>query len=153
MTRYAPCALRNARAAKCNLTYPMSLPGSQGVSMPSFMPIGPKLWALEGLTHTVTQTHRQTVLLLLYRWHIHAHTHTHFYTYFLTSLLIIMKKKIIWPVWFFPGIHPMHGPLHLAKLLCNLTYLFSQNCTLHLPPPLVERSHSLPDCKDNYTNG
>ena len=27
-------------------TYPMSLPGSQGVSMPSFMSIGPKLWAL-----------------------------------------------------------------------------------------------------------
>ena len=42
-------------------TYPMSLPGSQGVSMPSFMPIGPKLWVLEGYIHTDTQT----VLLLL----------------------------------------------------------------------------------------
>ena len=37
-----------ARAAKRNCAYPMSLPGSQGVSMPSFMSIGPKLWALEG---------------------------------------------------------------------------------------------------------
>ena len=55
-------ALRYALA-----TYPMSLPGSQGVSMPSFMPIGPKLWALEGYIHTHTQTDTQTVLLLLYR--------------------------------------------------------------------------------------
>ena len=31
--------------------------------MPSFMPIGPKLWALEGYI----QTHTQTVLFLLYR--------------------------------------------------------------------------------------
>ena len=52
-------AMREARIAKRKLTYPMSLPVSQGVSMPSFMPIGPKLWALEG--------YRQTVLLLLYR--------------------------------------------------------------------------------------
>ena len=37
----------------------MSLPGSQGVSKPSFMTIGPKLWALEGYIHTD--------LLLLYR--------------------------------------------------------------------------------------
>ena len=51
--------LRKVRAAKRNLTYPMSLPGSHGMSMPSFMPIGPKLWALEGYIHTV--------LLLLYR--------------------------------------------------------------------------------------
>ena len=41
-------------------TYPMSLPGSQGVSMPSFMPIGLKLWALEGYIHTDTHTDRQS---------------------------------------------------------------------------------------------
>ena len=35
--------------------------------MPSFMPIGPKLWALKGYIHTDRQTHRETVLLLLYR--------------------------------------------------------------------------------------
>ena len=35
--------------------------------MPSFMPIGPKLWALEGYIHTDRHTDRQTVLLLLYR--------------------------------------------------------------------------------------
>ena len=62
------CALCVAqRAAKCNLTYPcgrfapsgfalatypMTLPGSQRVSMPSFMTIGSKLWALEGYKHT-----------------------------------------------------------------------------------------------------
>ena len=34
--------------AKYNLTYPMSPPGSQWVSMPSFMLIGPKLWSGEG---------------------------------------------------------------------------------------------------------
>ena len=34
----------------------MSLPESQGVSMPSFMLIGPKLWALDGYIHTHTQT-------------------------------------------------------------------------------------------------
>ena len=33
-------------------SYPMTLPGSQGVSMPSFMTIGLKLWALEGYMHT-----------------------------------------------------------------------------------------------------
>ena len=49
---------------KRNLTYPMSLPVSQGVFMPSFVSIGPKLWALEGYIHT----DRQTVLLLLYRF-------------------------------------------------------------------------------------
>ena len=32
-------------------TYPMTLPGSQGVSMPSFMTIGSKQWALEGYIH------------------------------------------------------------------------------------------------------
>ena len=41
-------------------TYPMSLPGSQGVSMPSFMPIVQKLWALEGYIQTDRQTHTQT---------------------------------------------------------------------------------------------
>ena len=35
--------------------------------MPSFMPIEPKLWALEGYIQTHTQTDRQTVLLLLNR--------------------------------------------------------------------------------------
>ena len=34
--------------------------GSQGVFMPSFMPIGLKLWALEGYTHTNRQTDRQS---------------------------------------------------------------------------------------------
>ena len=43
-------------SAELILTYPMSLPGSQVVSMP----ICPKLWALEGYI----QTHGQTVLLL-----------------------------------------------------------------------------------------
>ena len=33
-------------------TYPMTLPGSQGVSMPSFITIGSKLLALEGYKHT-----------------------------------------------------------------------------------------------------
>ena len=33
-------------SGKAQHTYPMSLPLSQGVSMPSFMPIGPKLWSL-----------------------------------------------------------------------------------------------------------
>ena len=33
-------------------TYPMTLPGSQEVSMPSFITIGSKLWALEGYKHT-----------------------------------------------------------------------------------------------------
>ena len=37
----------------------MSLPGSKGVPMPSFMLIGPKLWALEGYI--------QTVLLIFFR--------------------------------------------------------------------------------------
>ena len=41
-----------ARAEKRNLTYPMSLPGSQGMSMPNFMSIGSKLWALEGYRQT-----------------------------------------------------------------------------------------------------
>ena len=50
------------RVAKRNLTYPMSLPGSQGGSMTCFifMAIGPKkkkLWALEEHIHT----HRQTL--------------------------------------------------------------------------------------------
>ena len=40
----------------------MSLPGFQGVSMPSFMLIGPKLWALEGhiQPHAYTLTNRHT---------------------------------------------------------------------------------------------
>ena len=33
-------------------TYLMTLPGSQGVSMPSFITIGSKLWVLEGYKHT-----------------------------------------------------------------------------------------------------
>ena len=37
-------------------TYPMTLPGSKGVSMPSFMTIGSKLWALEGYIHTKVHT-------------------------------------------------------------------------------------------------
>ena len=37
-----------------------SLPGSQEMSMPSFMPIGPKLWALEGYIQTDTRTDRLT---------------------------------------------------------------------------------------------
>ena len=41
-----PRALRFALA-----TYPM-IPGSQGVSMPRFITIGSKLWALEGYQHT-----------------------------------------------------------------------------------------------------
>ena len=48
--------MRFARSAKQKatrkFTYPMSLPGSQEVFMPSFMPIGPKLWALEGYSHS-----------------------------------------------------------------------------------------------------
>ena len=51
-TDYALRAYRKARVAKRNLTYPMSPAGSKGVSMPSFMPIGLKLWALEGYTQT-----------------------------------------------------------------------------------------------------
>ena len=43
-------------------TYPMSLPGSQGVSMPSFISIGLKLWALEGYIQTDRHTHRQSFL-------------------------------------------------------------------------------------------
>ena len=35
------------RAAKRNCIYSKSFPGSQGVCMPSFMPIGPKLWSGE----------------------------------------------------------------------------------------------------------
>ena len=46
--------------AKRNLTYPMSFPESQRVIMPSFMLIGPKLWALEGYTQTYIQTYLQT---------------------------------------------------------------------------------------------
>ena len=41
------------------LPYPMSLPGSQGVSMPSCMPIGPKLWVLEGYRQVTKQTNKQ----------------------------------------------------------------------------------------------
>ena len=55
------------RVAKRNLIYSMSFPGSQGVSMHSFMKIGTKLWALEGYIHTHTNTDGQTVLLLLHR--------------------------------------------------------------------------------------
>ena len=39
---YSFDSLRKTRAAKYNRTYPMSPPESHGVSMPSFMPIGPK---------------------------------------------------------------------------------------------------------------
>ena len=39
---------------------PISLPGSQGVFKPSFISIGPKLWALDGYLHT----DRQKILLL-----------------------------------------------------------------------------------------
>ena len=56
-------------SGKCNLTYPMSLPVSQGVSryMPSFMLIDPKLQVLEDTyRHTDANTDRQTALLLLY---------------------------------------------------------------------------------------
>ena len=38
-------------------------PGSQGVSMPSFMSIGPRMLVLEGNMHTDSRT--DTVLLLL----------------------------------------------------------------------------------------
>ena len=58
-----PCPItRQARAVKRNLTYPMSPSGSQGVFMPSFMPIGQKLWALdlEGYTRTDRQTEGQS---------------------------------------------------------------------------------------------
>ena len=48
-----------AQVAMRNLTYPMSPTGSQGVSMPSFMPIGLKLWALEGYR----QTDRATLII------------------------------------------------------------------------------------------
>ena len=44
-----------AQAVKRNLTYPMC-PGSQEESMPIFMLIGPKLWALEGNIHTHTDS-------------------------------------------------------------------------------------------------
>ena len=48
--------MRFARSAKQvttrKFTYPMSLPGFQEVFMPSLMPIGPKLWALEGYSHS-----------------------------------------------------------------------------------------------------
>ena len=37
-------------------TYLMTLPGSQGVSMPSFITIGSKLWALEAYKHTYIHT-------------------------------------------------------------------------------------------------
>ena len=37
-----------AQMVKRSLIYPMLLPGTQGVSMPSFIPIRQKLWALEG---------------------------------------------------------------------------------------------------------
>ena len=37
----------------------------QGVSMPSFMPIGPKLWAIEGYIHTDGQ--KDKTVLLFYR--------------------------------------------------------------------------------------
>ena len=40
----------------------MSLPGSQGVPMPSFMPIGPKLWTLEGYTQKDGRPEIQTVM-------------------------------------------------------------------------------------------
>ena len=56
LTEYA----RKARVAKRNLTYPMSPAGSQGVSMPNFMRIGLKLWALEGYRQTNKQTNRQS---------------------------------------------------------------------------------------------
>ena len=64
LSRFAPWASRSRfslaslpRASRFALaTYPMSLPGSQGVTMPSFMPIGQKLWALEGYIHTHTQS-------------------------------------------------------------------------------------------------
>ena len=48
--------MRFARSAKQvttrKFTYPMSLPGFQEVFIPSFMPIGPKLWAPEGYSHS-----------------------------------------------------------------------------------------------------
>ena len=47
-------------------TYPMTLPGSQGVSMPSFMTIGSKLWALEGYKHTYIDSPSVTVAVSLY---------------------------------------------------------------------------------------
>ena len=57
LTDYALRAKRIARVAKRKLTYPMSPAGSQGVSMPSFMPIGLKLWALEGYRQTNRQSY------------------------------------------------------------------------------------------------
>ena len=56
MTAYAPSGKDKARAAKHILTYPMSPTGPQGVFMPSFMPVGLKLWALEGYTQADRQT-------------------------------------------------------------------------------------------------
>ena len=44
-----PMAQNNVSASgEAQPHYPESLPGSKGVSMPIFMSIGPKQWALEG---------------------------------------------------------------------------------------------------------
>ena len=52
-TLLTPAVASLPRASRFVLaTYPMTLPGSQGVSMPSFITIGSKLWALEGYKHT-----------------------------------------------------------------------------------------------------
>ena len=49
LTHYALRAQCKAQAEKRKLTFPISLLGSKGVAMPSFMPIGPKLLALQSL--------------------------------------------------------------------------------------------------------
>ena len=47
---------------KRNFNYPMSLLGTQGVSMPSFMLMGPKLWVLKG--HIQTDRHTNSPFII-----------------------------------------------------------------------------------------
>ena len=63
------CASRVAQSAsrEAQPYLPHVTPRSLGVSMPSFMPIGPKLWEHEGYQHT----QGQTVLLLLHLDRLH----------------------------------------------------------------------------------
>ena len=65
LAHYALRAYREERAAKRNFIYPKSLRGSQGVPMPSFMPMRPKLWSGEGFIND-TYIHINSVDPLIY---------------------------------------------------------------------------------------
>ena len=61
--RFAPSGFTLTFSVASLATYPMTLPGSQGVSMPSFITIRSKLWALEGYKHTYIVRDRRPFII------------------------------------------------------------------------------------------